>query len=58
MEGCAMGTTLILVVTLICQAIAATLAIRLIWFTGRRWVMWLMAGAIVLLAVRRFVPAS
>ncbi len=53
-----MGTSLILVVTLVCQAIAAALAIRLIWFTGRRWVMWLMAGAIVLLVVRRVVPAS
>ena len=48
-----MGMTLLLTLSLACQAAAAILAIRLIWLTRRRWAWGLVAGAIVLMIARR-----
>jgi two-component system, sensor histidine kinase and response regulator len=55
-EGYPMNTTLVLVLSVACQATAAILAIRLIWLTGKRWAWGLVAGAILLMVARRGTP--
>jgi PAS domain S-box-containing protein len=46
-------TTLVVVSSLACQTVAAFLAVRLIWFTGKRWAWGLIAGAVLLMVARR-----
>jgi len=48
-ERTLVSTTLALVSSVACQALAAVLAIRLIWFTGKRWAWGLIAAAILLM---------
>ncbi|MCY2950484.1 MAG: response regulator [Planctomycetota bacterium] len=50
-----MDTTPVIVVSVACQAVAALLAIRLIWFTGKRWAWGMVAAAILLMVARRSV---
>ncbi len=50
-----MNTTLVVALSVACQAMAAILAIRLIWIAGRRWAWGAVAAAILLMVARRCV---
>ncbi|MHB8898965.1 MAG: response regulator [Thermoguttaceae bacterium] len=50
--------TLVLLLSVACQATAAILAIRLIRLTGKGWAWGLVAAAILLMVVRRCVPLT
>jgi PAS domain S-box-containing protein len=49
---------LVVLLAVVLQFGAAILAGKLIWLTGRRWAWGLVAGAILLMAVRRAVPLA
>ncbi len=57
-RGVPMHTTLIVALSMICQTAAALLAVRLIWFTGKRWAWGLVAAAILLMVARRGVALA
>ncbi len=53
-----MGSTLVLILSIMVQTAAAALAVRLIWLTGKRWAWGLVAAAILLMVARRCAPLT
>ncbi len=53
-----MGSTLVLLLSIVVQTAAAAFAVRLIWLTGKRWAWGLVAAAILLMIARRCAPLT
>ncbi|MEF9438621.1 MAG: PAS domain S-box protein, partial [Candidatus Mariimomonas ferrooxydans] len=53
-----MNMSIVLGISVLLKFLAATLALRLIWVTGKKWAWILIAGAISLMAVRRSITIT